>query len=218
MTELYPSLISGDLLHLADCIKTVEPDCDGFHLDVMDFHFVPNLTWGPCFINAIRKTTQKKIWVDLLVDTPEKYLNTLQLAPGDMVSIHFESSYPTDIWQQAHKKGLNVGVGLDPATPVSAITELIPLVDHILLMSVQPGFSGQQMLPTSAARLKELHELCDKIGKKPMLCMDGGINTQTLPPLLNVGIDAIAAASGIFSAPNQKKALQELRSLTRKGL
>lgn len=213
MPRIFPSLISGDLLNLSRCIADLEPVVDGFHLDVMDFHFVPNLTWGPDFINAIQKQTQKQPWVDLLVEEPERYLERLVLAKNSIVSVHYESTYPASIWQEIRKKGWKASIGLDPKTPVSVVEPLLEQVDHVLLMSVKPGFSGQQFIPESLERLKSLHQLRQKSGKQFEIGIDGGMDCTTLPEILKIGVDTIAAGSAVFGGKSPKDAVRELKNL-----
>ena len=176
---IYPSLISGNLLRLFDQIKLLEPYCAGFHIDVMDFHFVPNLTWGPQFINQIRKATNKQLFIHLMVDNPEKYLDILKLNDNDMVAFHIESlsdlskidrTKPnTHISDAAHNKSIIQliklikaknwipCIALNPDTPLEAILNIKIPVENILLMSVKPGFSGQKFISASLNRLIELN-------------------------------------------------------------
>lgn len=202
MAKIYPSLISGDILNLATSIKTLEPHCAGFHLDVMDFDFVPNLTWGPIFINAIRKITKKQVWVDLLVQYPEKYIERLQLNKGDIVSIHLESKHQKNIFEQIQSLGLVPSIAIDPHTEITSLIPYLGQVGHVLLMSVTPGFSGQKFVPTSIERLEQLHALIEHLHRKPLIGMDGGLNSATLPKILEIGIDTVAMATEIFENNN----------------
>lgn len=213
INKIYPSLISGDLLNLEQQIKILEPHCAGFHLDVMDFHFVPNLTWGPDFINAIRKAASQQLWIDLLVDEPLPYFERLKLQSGDIVSIHYESIYDTNIFYQMHIKGWKASLALDPKTPIEVILPFLDVIDHVLLMSVVPGFSGQDFVYESVEKLKKLHALRKEHEAEFTIGMDGGLNASTLPLVLPYGIDTIAIASGIFSAPDPVEELKKLREL-----
>lgn len=214
--QIFPSLISGDLLHLADCISMLEPHCDGFHLDVMDFRFVPNLTWGPMFVNAIRAHAKKQLWIDLLVENPERYLDQLQLAPGDIVSIHYESHHAPDAFKQIKAHGWQASVALDPTADPAVLLPLLPKIDHILIMSVIPGFSGQPFIPTVLEKLKTIHRLCLQEKKQLPIGMDGGINAKTLPAIVSEGIDMIAAASALFSATDPVEELKKLYAIASK--
>lgn len=208
MAKIYPSLISADLLNLEATIKSMEPFCAGFHLDVMDFHFVPNLTFGPTMVNAVRTATSKTVWVDLLVEEPEKYLDRLKLSPGDIVSIHIESTHSPDIFKSIRNRGWLASLAIDPHSEINRATSLIAEVDHVLIMSVIPGFSGQEFIPDSIKRLKELHAFLAHLKHKPLIGMDGGLNEKTLPEILSIGVDTVAMASALFSKPNPVEALK----------
>lgn len=214
INKIYPSLISGNLLSLEQDIKALEPYCAGFHLDVMDFHFVPNLTWGPDFINAIRQATSRQIWVDLLVDEPLPYFDRLQLNKGDIVSIHYESMYDLNIFYQMHMKNWKVSLALDPQTPIEVIIPFLDVIDHVLLMSVIPGFSGQEFVYESVEKLKKLHVLRKEHAASFEIGMDGGLNTETLPLVLPYAVDTLAIASGIFNAQNPVEELKKLGNLS----
>jgi ribulose-phosphate 3-epimerase len=211
--KIYPSLISGDLLNLERQITLLEPHCAGFHLDVMDFHFVPNLTWGPDFIDAIRKVTKQQLWIDLLVDQPLPYLERLRLRHGDIVSIHYESLYDNNIFYQLHMKSWKASLALDPKTPIEVIIPFLDVIDHVLLMSVVPGFSGQEFVHESVEKLKKLHALRKEHKAEFTIGMDGGLNAQTLPLVLPYGVDTLAIASGIFNAQDPVEELKTLGGL-----
>ena len=211
MCKLFPSLISADLLNLKQVITTLEPFCEGFHIDVMDFQFVPNLTWGPAFVNAIRAATKKQIWVDLLVQNPEKYLDLLALKPGDLVSFHQESTHRPAIVHAIQAHGWNAGVGINPETPLEALTPYLDTIDHVLLMSVHPGFSGRPFVPASVPKLAELNALKQANHAHWAIAMDGGIAPSNIGELTTIGLDYAAAASSIFSTPDPVAALRELR-------
>ena len=211
--NIYPSLISADLLNLQREIKLLEPWSAGFHLDVMDFHFVPNLTWGPDFVNAIRKTTPKQLWIDLLVDDPILYLDRFLLANNDIVSVHYESNYDNAIFEEIRIRGWLASLALNPTTPLEVILPFLGSVDHILLMSVNPGFSGQNFVMESVEKLKKLHDIRNKYNLTFSIGMDGGLNQTTLPALLTYGVDTIAVASCIFEHKNPAQELQRLTNL-----
>lgn len=211
MAQIYPSLISGDILNLETAIKTLEPHCAGLHLDIMDFDFVPNLTWGPVFVNAIRKNATKQIWVDLLVQHPQKYLAAIKLNKHDIVSVHLESEHDIAIFEKIRAQGLIASLAIDPRTDLARAVPYLGKVDHILLMSVIPGFSGQKFIPESVERLEKLHALLDHLHRKPLIGMDGGLNEESLPKVLEVGIDTVAMAAGIFDRPDPVERLEYWR-------
>lgn len=210
MVQIYPSLISGDIMNLERTITLLEPHCAGFHLDVMDFDFVPNLTWGPVFINAIRKISKKQLWIDLLAQHPEKYLDLMELKKDDIISVHLESQHEANIFAKIRARGLLASLALDPRTDLTNATNLVGEIDHILLMSVRPGFSGQEFIPESVDRLEQLHALLEHLHRKPLVGMDGGLNQKTLPKIVEIGIDTVAIAKGIFGQPDPVEALKKL--------
>jgi ribulose-phosphate 3-epimerase len=216
MAALYPSLISGDLLNLERDIKKLEPFCNGFHLDVMDFHFAPNLTWGPDFINAIRSATQSQLWVHLMVDRPADYLERLKLHEGDIVSVHYETLANNEIeriWRHLKHNGLKRSLAINPETAIEVVKTFFHELDQVLLMSVEPGFSGQSFLPESYKRLQELKDLRDEHSQVFRIGIDGGISEDNIRAVIAYGADDIAMASGIFDNPDPIATLKRLNQL-----
>lgn len=217
--KLFPSLISSNLLRLEETISALEPHVDGFHLDVMDFHYVPNLTWGPAFINAIRRATRKQLWVHLMVDNPQAYLEHFELAPGDILSFHPEVLEPAAalaFCKEITARELIPSIALKPTTPLQAIVLLFEQQkssqpQQVLLMSVEPGFSGQTFLPTALNRLQELVLLRTKLFTEFTIGIDGGITRENIGAVLAAGAQDIAAASAIFSAPDPLQTIKLLR-------
>jgi ribulose-phosphate 3-epimerase len=207
MSPFYPSLIAADLLNLKKEVQLLDPHIPGYHLDVMDFHFVPNLTMGPDFINALRKITNKPFLVHLMVEYPEKYLERLILNKGDIVSVHPEarSTLPMkELFRQILHKGWTPSIALNPETPVSVIKELGIEPEHVLLMSVNPGFSGQAFMPIVYDKLKELRE-------GPIIAIDGGVSLANAKPLLNAGANQLVVGSALFKEGDPLKELQRLQ-------
>lgn len=208
---IYPSLVSGDLLHLADQIKKLEPYCDGFHLDIMDNHFVPNLTWGAQFVNAIARTTTKQLSIHLMIDSPLAFAKTLKLRKSDIVSIHIESKAQLSKFIEFTKeKNLQASLAIKPKTDLTAVFTHAAVIDHVLLMSVEPGFSGQQFLPDSVNRLEKLAAYKKENNLMFTIAMDGGINESNINELAKKGCEQFAIASGIFGKEDCVTALQNL--------
>lgn len=208
---IYPSLISSDLLHLGQTIELLEPHCDGFHLDVMDNHFVPNLTWGADFVNVIAHTTTKPVSVHLMVDEPYTFLQKLDLPHMSIVHIHIESKFDIQtLIDYSHEKKYRLSLAIRPKTPLANLFAYLGMIDHVLLMSVEPGSSGQQFMPTACDRLAQLvtylkdHTLNCAIG------MDGGISTKNIGQLTTMGCEQFAIASAIFGNGYPLRALKEL--------
>lgn len=215
MVKLYPSLISADLLDLRSQITLLDPYCDGYHLDVMDGHFVPNITWGPAFINTIAATTTKQCWVHLMTTNPQMWIDRFVLSPGSMVDFHIE----TDVDHQAildhiRFKGWRCGITLSPNTSITTILPLLRHVDYVLVMSVQPGFSGQTFIPSSLETITALADYRAQQALKFDIAIDGGINELTIQQAVKAGATHIAAAAAIFSQHNPVTALECLKRLT----
>ncbi len=209
MVEIFPSLISANLLHLQEELSTLEPYVAGFHLDVMDFHFVPNLTWGPSFINQIRMGTKKQLWVHLMVDYPETYFDRLILNAGDIVTIHIESPSLYDfntLSSAISQRGWTASVALNPSTPLEVLNGL--KTNHVLLMSVEPGFSGQQFIPDTIEKLKSLDAKRLQSGIPYTIALDGGITENNVEELIQNGANQLAIASALFSHLNRIAAIK----------
>lgn len=216
MVKIFPSLISSDILNLEQTVRALEPLCAGFHLDIMDFNFVPNLTWGPGFINAIRKVSKKQLWVHLMVDQPEKYLQHLTLHAGDIVSIHYENMSNdrlSRIFRTLQENNLKASLAISPKTPIEVMKHFAHNIDQVLLMSVEPGFSGQVLLPGSYERLQTLYDLREEHNLHFTIGVDGGINGDNFSDLVQKGADDLAIASGIFATQDPVKTLAGLVAL-----
>ncbi len=217
--KIYPSLISSNLLQLEETLHMLNPRCDGYHLDVMDDHFVPNLTWGPAFVNAIKAKTSLPLHIHLMVTDPASWLERLDLTTHDCFIFHYEAvANPIDqhdLIKKIHAKGWRAGIAINPNTPVDSITSLLPDLDIVLIMSVQPGFSGQAFMPSVLEKISLLfHE--KKAHNYPFrISMDGGINQQTIGLVTAThAVEHIAVASAIFNQPDPCAALQQLYTRT----
>ncbi len=210
--QIFPSLMAADLLNLESVITTLEPYCDGFHIDIMDNHFVPNLTWGAMVTNALAGIATKPFLVHLMIDHPETMIPKLKLPPNSVISVHVEGNKKIkECFALIKKAGYIPSVAIKPGTPLQTI---FPFLDdglpHVLLMSVEPGFSGQSFLPCSIDRLKQLVLYRTKHQKDFVICMDGGINKGNIGKLHALGAQQFAVASSIFSAVDSVEALEQL--------
>lgn len=213
MIKIFPSLISADLLHLAHAIDQLEPYSDGFHLDVMDDHFVPNLTWGPMFITAIAQWTQKPLFVHLMVENPAQWLKRLELKPHDTLAFHIENKVDhKKLLKQIKENKIKACLAINPKTPVKEIFTYASEIDQVLLMSVDPGFSGQQFLPSSIERIYSLANYRAQHQLSFEIVVDGGINTTTIGDAVSAGADQVCVASAIFSRNDPGENLQQLRN------
>jgi len=215
--KIYPSLISSNLLNLRQTLKLFDSHCDGYHLDIMDDHFVPNLTWGPAFINEIRKATSLPLQVHLMVEKPETWTDRLALQPNDVFLFHYESYNNIDqcktLINNIKQKNWNAGITINPDTPVEKIIELLPELETVLVMSVNPGFSGQSFIEST---LKKIPLLCQAKKQNNLsfkICMDGGISENNIQQLVSLGVDQVGIASAIFSNPSPLATLEKLYKL-----
>ena len=212
--KIYPSLISANLLNLKSVLEMLDPNCDGYHLDVMDNHFVPNLTWGAGFINRIAQATSKQLDIHLMVDNPMTWLSTLNLRTHDMITFHIEAVQNSDdiksLLYNIHEAKLNAGIALNPATSIEEVYPHLINLDHVLLMSVNPGFSGQTFIPSVITKIQPLASQRTTTQKSFSIGMDGGIGLDNITALAQHGIDYVCAASAIFANHNPVEALKNL--------
>ncbi len=212
MIRIYPSLISANLLRLQDEIKLLEPYCDGFHLDIMDNHFVPNLTFGAGIIHAISAITDKQLWVHLMVDDPIQWCDTLQIPAESIFSFHFESTKDIPgIIKRIKEKQWQPSIAIKPETDITLLFPFLNDISQVLLMSVEPGFSGQRFLPSVIEKLEPLLKQRDKHQLSFTIGIDGGIDAENISMLAQRGVHDFAIASAIFDQPDPVAALQTLK-------
>lgn len=208
MTKLSVSILSADFSRLGQQVAEAEAaGVDYIHVDVMDGHFVPNLTIGPVVVAGLRPTTRLPLDVHLMIEAPERYLADFVKAGADILTVHVETCpHLYSAIQQIKGLGVRAGVSLNPGTPLSTLEEVLPLVDLVLVMSVEPGFGGQSFIPSSVDKIRRLREMLDQAGLKPELAVDGGIGPQTAPAVVKAGAEVLIAGSAIFS---KKKSVAE---------
>lgn len=215
--EIYPSLISSNLLTLQQTITELDPICHGYHLDVMDDHFVPNLTWGADFINAIIAATQKPVHVHLMVQDPSRWIKRLNLRTTDLFVFHYEAfAQPNDtqkLLDQLITNNIGAGLAINPTTPIAAITDFLPSLQQVLVMSVNPGFSGQSFIQTTTEKITPLHMLRKTHDLSFHICMDGGINKDNIKTVGSLGADQVAAAAAIFAQQDPVTSLKNLYTI-----
>ena len=213
MVRIYPSLMGADPLNLENEIALLEPYCAGFHLDVMDNHFVPNITWGANTINAIAQRG-KPVWVHLMLEEPDLFYSTLSLPADSIVSFHIESKVDIlglikIIREKKHKPSL----AISPKTALVEIFPFLDVVDQVLVMSVNPGFSGQAFLKGSLDRLIELVSYRENYKSSFRIGVDGGIDITNIKMVNEIGVDDCAIASAIFKQGDSVLALPQLQSV-----
>jgi len=200
---LAPSIIAADFTHLADEIAACESaGADWLHMDIMDGHFVPTLTVGPLFVEACKSATKLPLDVHLMIEHPENYLEAFAKAGASNITVHVETcpDLPQTI-KQIKSLGCTAGVTLNPATPASSLDAVLPLVDLVLVMSVQPGFSGQSFMPEMIGKVEEIRNKLDALRSTAYLEVDGGISAKTLPLMLKAGADVFVTGSAAFKHP-----------------
>ncbi len=216
MGILAPSILAADFTILAQQIKMVEVGgADWIHCDVMDGHFVPNISFGPLVVKAIRRTTKLPIDVHLMIEDPDKYLEDFINAGADHILVHVEEVIHLNRTINRIKElGAKAGVVINPATPVNSVTDIIEYIDLLLIMTVNPGFGGQSFIPNSIKRIEEAVKLRSGSGNSKLLIeLDGGINVSTAKKSFEAGADVFVAGSSIFSADNISAATMEIKKV-----
>lgn len=214
-TEIAPSILAADFSRLAEEIRRVEEAGAAiFHLDVMDGHFVPNITIGPPVVASVRKCTRAMLDVHLMIENPERYIEDFIKAGADWISVHVEADRHLDRTLNLLKeKGVRAGVALNPSTPVSSLDEVLHLLDFVLIMTVNPGFGGQKFIPSTKKKIRKLNELRKAGAFQGRIEVDGGIDTGNLAEILDAGGDMIVAGSAIFGRENSSEAFLEMNRI-----
>ncbi len=214
MVKIAPSILNADFSQLSAQVgQVIEAGADWIHLDIMDGHFVPNITFGPFMVEGIRKLTDRPLDVHLMIENADFYIDDFKNAGADNITVHYEAC--THLWrtiEKIHSLGIKAGVTLNPATPVTLLEPVLPLIDMALVMTVEPGYGGQKFIPAMTQKIEYLHQYKLTHGLVFDIEVDGGIDTSTAPVVVKAGATVLVVGTFIFRNENIKKALNTIRS------
>ncbi len=198
--RIAPSILSADFAELSAAVRAAEAaGADMIHVDVMDGHFVPNITIGAGVVAAVRRHTSLPLDVHLMIERPERYVDGFAAAGADYLTVHAEATHHLHrLLEQVRESGAKVGLALNPLTPLTVLEEALPYLDLALVMSVDPGFGGQEFIPGSVGRIETLRRLRDRANPNCLIEVDGGINAKTAPQAARAGADVLVAGSAVY--------------------
>ncbi|WP_433946281.1 ribulose-phosphate 3-epimerase [Paenibacillus sp. SN-8-1] len=218
MINIAPSILSADFAKLGEEIAEVEQaGAEWLHVDVMDGHFVPNITLGPLVVEAIKPHTNLFMDVHLMIENPDAYIPAFAKAGADLITVHAEACVHLHrVIHLVKEQGVKVGVAINPGTPVSVLSEVIEDLDLVLVMTVNPGFGGQSFISSTVRKIRELNELKKQKGLNDLLIeVDGGITAQTAPLVVEAGAEVLVAGSAVFGRADRAGAIAEIRNSVR---
>lgn len=215
MFKIAPSILSADFLRLGEDIKAAESaGADLIHIDIMDGHFVPNITIGPFIVEAIRKITKLPLDVHLMIENPDNYIQKFIDAGADYLTVHYEASIHLNrTIQYIQEKGIKVGVSLNPSTTVNSLEEVINDIDIVLIMSVNPGFGGQKYIQKSTDKIKRLKNLISEKGSNALIEVDGGIGIDNALEVVSAGADILVMGSAFFNSGDYEIFVKKIRNI-----
>lgn len=207
-----PSMLSADFGHLERDTQMIDRSAaEWVHIDVMDGVFVPNISFGFPVVKAIRKASAKCMDVHLMIVEPERYVARFVEAGADIVTFHYEATYnPHGCIELIRKAGAKVGISIKPATSVEVLRDILPLIDLVLIMSVEPGFGGQSFIPASLEKIERLRALCDEQGLQTIIEVDGGLSAHNAHEVFGAGADVLVAGNAVFGAQNPDEEIRRM--------
>ena len=209
-----PSILSADLKNLGAQVRAAqEGGADEIHVDVMDGNFVPNITMGPSIISNLRKVTKLPFDVHLMIADPDRYIESFFKAGADIITVHVEAAGHLHRTIDLIKSyGARAGVSLNPATPLDQVSEIVHYIDLLLIMTVNPGFGGQQFIGTSLAKIARARKMLDELPHQPLLEVDGGVNLKNIGDIAQAGTDVIVAGNAVFGSGDYQKTITALKT------
>jgi ribulose-phosphate 3-epimerase len=213
MIKISPSVLACDFSKFGEEIKKVtDAGAEYIHLDVMDGHFVPNISFGIPVVEAARKVTDAVLDVHLMITSPERYIDAFAKAGADIITFHYEATnHPEELIDQIHAAGKLAGISIKPATPTFVLEPLVRKVDMVLVMTVEPGFGGQKLIQNCVDKVREIKRMCTMFECCPEIEVDGGITPDNVQSLINNGANVIVAGSSVFKAENPELAVKTLK-------
>ncbi len=214
--KIAPSILSADLLNLEESVRTVEENGAAYiHVDVMDGHFVPNLTFGMGMVKTLKRITELPLDVHLMITNPDDYIDAYQQAGADILTVHQEAcTHLHRTVQNIRQKGMKAGVSLNPATSLSTVENILDDIDLLLIMSVNPGFGGQRFIPHSLVKIRQARKMIDASGNNILLEVDGGVNAETVGSIVQAGADVLVAGNAVFGQNDIAGAMLRLFEVT----
>lgn len=213
MIKIAPSLLSADFTKLAEEIASVESGADLLHVDIMDGHFVPNITIGPSVVKALRKVSRLPFDCHLMITEPQRYIGSFLEAGANMISVHYEAEpHLQRALQMIRDGGALAGVAINPATPAEALSTAIEFCDYVLVMTVNPGFGGQKFIEPVAPKIRHIARLIRERGVSVSIEVDGGIDSKTSPAVVAAGATILVAGNAVFGQSDRRAAMDSIRS------